>query len=195
MGEIERLKQYILKRVAMTPEELHQLASAFKIALIKKNQFIVQPDFTVKRCTFVVEGSFRSFIIDESGVDHTIQFALEDWWISDYNSYIYQKPATMFVVALENSTVLQLEFEKEQELMKANQKFETFFRIGAERMAAFHQRRIISSLTMTAEERYNDFLEKHPAAALRLPQHAMASYLGMSREFLSKIRNHRVRKK
>jgi CRP-like cAMP-binding protein len=143
----------------------------------------------------VVQGVLRAFVINDSGENHTIQFALEDWWISDYNSYVNQQPATMFVEALEDSIILQIDFESEQKLMNANHKFETLFRMMAERTAAFHQRRIITSLTQSAEERYNGFLEKYPLAVQRLPQYALASYLGMSTEFLSKIRNNKMKKK
>jgi CRP-like cAMP-binding protein len=143
----------------------------------------------------VLQGSFRVYVVDDKGQDHTIQMSVEDWWVSDYNSYIFQKPATMFVVALEDSVILQLAFEKEQELKAANPKFETFFRIMAERTAAFFQRRIISALTLTAEQRYDDFLEKYPLLVNRMPQYAIASYLGMTTEFLSKIRNKKVKRK
>lgn len=195
MAEPDPFIKYIQRTIALSAAELAEFMSAFHLKKVKKKQFIIQPDFTAKYRTYVVQGAFRSYVIDQNGVDHTIQFAMEDWWVSDYNSYIYQKPATMFVVALEDSTVLQIDFETEQHLKKTNHKFETFFRIVAERTAAFHQRRIVSSLTRTAEERYNDFVETYPSVANRLPQYALASYLGMTREFLSKIRNHKIPKK
>jgi len=195
MAEPDPFINYIQRTIALSAGELAEFVSAFHLKKVKKKQFIIQPDFTAKYRTYVVQGAFRSYVIDQNGVDHTIQFAMEDWWVSDYNSYIYQKPATMFVVALEDSTVLQIDFETEQHLKKTNHKFETFFRIVAERTAAFHQRRIVSSLTRTAEERYNDFVETYPSVANRLPQYALASYLGMTREFLSKIRNHKIPKK
>jgi CRP-like cAMP-binding protein len=100
----------------------------------------------------------------------------------------------MFIVALEDSEVLQIDFKSEQELKKSNHKFETFFRSAAERTAAFHQRRIISALTRTAEERYNDFVATYPSVVQRLPQYVLASYLGMTTEFLSKIRNQKLKK-
>lgn len=155
---------------------------------------IIQPDFIATHRTYVVHGAFRSYVVDQDGVEHTIQFAIEDWWISDYNSYLYQKPATMFVVALEDSTVFQIPYEAEQLLKQGNHKFETFFRIGAERTAAFHQRRIISSLTRTALERYTDFLAAYPAASQRLPQYVLASYLGITTQFLSKLRRQQAKK-
>lgn len=131
----------------------------------------------------------------DEGQEHTITFAIDDWWITDYNSYIFQQPATMFVVALEDSIILQLDYEKEQELKLQNHKFETFFRIMAERGLAAQQRRIISNLTQTAEERYETFSNKYPQIVQRVPQYALASYLGMTTEFLSRIRNKRVSKK
>jgi len=139
-----------------------------------------------------VQGALRAYVTDENGIDNTIQFAVEDWWITDYNSYIYQQPATMFVTAIEDSLILQLDFESEKMLKAANHKFETIFRIMAERTAAFQQRRIISALTRTAKERYQDFADRYPMVLNRLPQYALASYLGMSTEFLSKIRNNKV---
>lgn len=195
MSEFEPLIKHIRKRVDMTDDELAELTSYFNVKKIKKKQFIIQPDFVAKHRNYVVDGAFRAYVIDGKGEEHTIQFAIEDWWISDYNSFIHQQPATMFVVALDNSIVLQLTYEQEQKLKAAAHKYETFFRIMAERSAAYQQRRIISNLTQSAEERYTDFLEKYPLVARRVPQYALASYLGMTTEFLSKIRNNKVRRK
>jgi CRP-like cAMP-binding protein len=195
MNAFEPFIEHIQKRVTLTDEELTEMLSYFSVKKIKKKQFIIQPEFVAKHRNYVVEGAFRAYVIDEKGEDHTIQFAIEDWWISDYNSYIYQQPATMFVVALEDSIVLQIDYEKEQKLKASAHKYETFFRKMSERSAAFHQRRIISSLTESAEERYNTFLDKYPGIAQRVPQYTLASYLGMTTEFLSKIRNKKVRRK
>ena len=195
MSDFAPLINHVNKRIPLTEAEADEFAKAFKQAKVKKRQFIIQPDFVARHRSYVLQGSFRIYVVDDNGQDHTIQMSVEDWWVSDYNSYIFQKPATMFVVALEDSLILQLAFEKEQELKAANPKFETFFRIMAERTAAFFQRRIISALTLTAEQRYDDFLEKYPVLVNRMPQYAIASYLGMTTEFLSKIRNKKVKKK
>lgn len=188
MQALEFLKSHIQRRVPMTPQELDALASAFTLKKIKKRQFLIQPNFVTKHRSFVYKGALRSYVIAPDGTDNTIQFAVEDWWISDVNSYLYQKPATMFVVAMEDSEIFQVEYETEVQLKQANHKFETFFRIGAERTAAYHQRRIISTLTRTAEERYTDFLDTYPTLVNRLPQYVLASYLGMTTQFLSRIR-------
>ena len=130
----------------------------------------------------------------DEGQEHTIQLAVENWWISDYNSYIYQQPASMFVVAMEDCILLQISFEEEQNLKASNYKFETFFRAMAERSTAFMQRRLITNLTKSAEERYDLFLESYPLIVQRVPQYALASYLGITTQFLSKIRNQKVKK-
>ena len=194
MNAFQQLKDHFLLKVSLTEEEASGLLSCFKEKKIKRKQYIIQPEYIAKSRNYVVQGSFRAFVIDKNGVDHTIQFAVEDWWISDYNSYVNQIPATMFVEALEDSTILQIEYENEKRLKASNHKYETLFRIMAERSASFHQRRIISSLTESAEERYNEFVDKYPDVVLRLPQYALASYLGMTTGFLSKIRNDKLKK-
>lgn len=195
MSSEEKIIEYINRSVSLTDQEASTFAAAFKEVKIKKRQFIVQPNFIVKNRNFVLTGTFRAYVVDDNGQDNTIAFAIEDWWITDYNSYILQKPATMFVIALEDSTILEISYEKEQALKQANHKFETFFRIRAERTAAFMQQRIISNLTQSAEERYENFIEKYPQIVQRVPQYALASYLGMTTEFLSRIRNKRMPKK
>jgi CRP-like cAMP-binding protein len=192
MNSQHQLKAYIEKYVPLTAEEKDQFCAGFREVRIKKKQFTVQPGFTVRSRNFVVKGAFRAYVVSNEGEECTVQLAVENWWISDFNSYIYQQPATMFIVALEDSIVLQLDFAKEQELKKTNHRFETLFRIMAEKGLAFEHRRIILNLTKTAQERYADFENNFPHIALRVPQYALASYLGMSREFLSKIRNRRV---
>ena len=195
MGSHQQLKAYINKFVTLTEEESEFFANKFEPKKIKKKQMIVQPDFVAKHRNFVVQGTFRSYVVGDLGEDYTITFAIEDWWITDYNSYIFQQPATMFVIALEDSTVLQISYENENILKAANYKYETFFRMIAERSTAFMQRRIITNLTHTAEQRYESFIEKYPLIAQRVPQYALASFLGMTTEFLSKIRNKKATKK
>lgn len=195
MGHNDQIIGYIKRFVSLTEAEGDEFAAAFSEVKIKKRQFIVQPNFVAKSRNFVVKGAFRAYVVDDKGQDSTIAFAIEDWWITDYNSYILQKPATMFVVALEDSVILQLSFDQEEKLKKQNHKFETFFRIRAERTAAFMQQRIISSLTESAEKRYDNFIQKYPLIAQRVPQYALASYLGMTTEFLSRIRNRKTSRK
>lgn len=189
------IANFIQKFVQLLPEEVEVFCNSFKETKIKKRQFIVQPEFTAKYRNYIVDGAFRSYVVGDNGEDHTITFAINDWWITDYNSYIFQQPATMFVVALEDSLIMQLDFKTEQELKQMNPKFETFFRMIAERSVAFYQRKLITNLTKTAEERYHEFEERYPSIVQRVPQYALASFLGMTTEYLSKLRNKRMSKK
>jgi CRP-like cAMP-binding protein len=195
MDHPQTIINYVRKIVPLSDEEGTEFADAFKVIKVKKRQFIIQPEFTAKSRYFVLKGSLRAYVVGDEGQDHTIQLAMEEWWISDYNSYIFQQPASMFVMALEDSLMLQITHKEEARLKASNHKFETFFRVLAERSVAFMQKRIISNLTQSAEERYSLFMEKYPAMALRFPQYVIASYLGMTTEFLSKIRNQRVKGK
>lgn len=185
----------INSKIHLSPENIDRILAAFQVKKVKRRQFVIQPGFIAKYRIYVLSGAFRSYVIDDKGNEHTIQFAVEDWWISDYDSYIYQKPATQFVEALENSIVLQIDHQTEEELKAANLELATLFRLMAERTAAYMARRIVSNLTQNAEERYNEFVSRYPGVVQRLPQYALASYLNMTREFLSKIRNDKVRKK
>jgi len=179
---------YVNELVDLTEDEAEMFSSAFQQVKFKKRQFLVQPNFINKHKYFILKGAIRAYVVHKDGTEHTVQLAIDEWWISDYNSYIYQQPASMFVMAMEDCDVLQISFEEEQRLKAMNHKFETFFRIMAEKGAAFLQRRFISSITLSAEERYDLFLEKYPQMITRFPQYVIASYLGMTTQFLSKIR-------
>lgn len=193
--DYEPLKRHLLKRISMNDEELQLFCNAFKPTHVKKRQFIVQPDFIAQRRYYVISGAFRAFVLNESGDEQTIQFAIADWWITDYNSYIFQQPATMFVMALTDSYVLQIEHHVEQQLKASHHKYETFFRILAEHTAAYMARRMISGLTQDAETRYENFLMQYPDIAQNVPQYALASFLGITTAYLSKLRNKRTGKK
>lgn len=195
MQELEKIKQYVARHISLTEEEEQYFLSLLRIIKIKKKQCIVQPEFVCKYRSYVFTGAMRAYLVDNDAQEHTIAFAIEDWWISDYNSYIFQQPATLFVEALEDCVLIQLDYNAEQLLMETVPKFEKFFRIITQRSFAFLQQRLLSNLSMTAEERYEIFLEKYPKIIQRVPQYALASYLGMSTEYLSKLRNNKVGRK
>lgn len=182
----------ILKYIELTEEEEAFIISVSRKSHVKKKQYIVQPDFPCKYRTFIVKGAFRSFLFDRNGNEHTVAFGVENWWISDFNSYINQTPATLFVEALEVSEIIQISSESEHLLLEKYPKFEKFFRILYQKALLSLQKRSLSNLSKTAEERYDEFMESYPDIAQRVPQYALASYLGFSKEYLSKIRNRRI---
>jgi CRP-like cAMP-binding protein len=194
MNDFTPVLQYISRYVDLTEDETKHLITFLKITRVKKRQFIVQPGFVCKNKSYVVKGAFRGYLVDNEGKEHTLAFAIEDWWISDYSSLIYQEPATLFVEALEDSILIQIDYEGEQTFLKEIPKLEKFERIITQRSLAFHQKRLLSNLTKSAEERYNEFMIKYSEIAKRVPQYALASYLGFSNEYLSKIRNRKASK-
>ncbi len=195
MEDLSAFIENINRKIRLSPENMDLLTGAFQLVKVKKKQLLIQPGFVAKYRIYVLQGAFHSYVLDDKGNEHTIQFAVEDWWISDYNSYIHRTPATQFVEALENSIILQIDHQAEQQLKSANWELATLFRLMAENTAAYLARRIVSNLTQSAEERYAEFVAKYPNMGQRLPQFVIASYLNMTREFLSKIRNDKLRKK
>ena len=188
MKDYQNILENIKRYVSLSEDDKEQFSSIVRTTKIKRRQFIVQPNFICTHQTYVLEGAFRSYLVNDEGVDHTIQFAIEDWFISDFNSYINQEPASLFVEALEDSIVQQISFDDVEKLCDQNPKFERFFRLVAQKSFAYSQRRILSNLGKSAEERYIEFQNLYPSIIQRVPQYALASYLGMSPEFLSKIR-------
>lgn len=157
--------------------------------LVKKRQYLVQPGFACKDQTYVVQGALRAFFIDSAGKEQTIQFAIDDWYISDLRSYLTGEPATLFVEALEDSIVAALPRQAMEELCDRYPKWQKVYRITAQGGFAFAQKRMIANLQKSAEDRYLDFAREYPEIEQRVPRHALASYLNMSQEYLSKIRH------
>ena len=118
MTHENKIVEYINRTVTLTDEEAELFSSGFREVKVKKRQFIVQPNFVAKHRNFVLKGAFRAYVVDDNGQDSTIAFAIEDGWITDYTAYILQQPATMFVVALEDSIILQMDHQTEEELKK-----------------------------------------------------------------------------
>ena len=194
MNEIQPLLDYICKIINLNESEKQQFLALPQLQKVRKKQYLVQPNFVASYRYYVVKGALRAYLVDNEGQEHTISLAIEDWWISDYSSFIYQQPATLFVEAVENSVLIALSYQAEQQLMNNIPAFERFFRIMTQSAYAHLQKRILSNLSKTAPERYEEFLQKYPLIANRFPQYMLASYLGFSTEFLSKIRNKKTKK-
>lgn len=174
--------------VKLNSTEKSALAKIIRTTRVRKKQFIVHPGFVCQHRNYVLAGAFRAFYLDDDGREHTLQIAVEDWFISDFYSYISQSPATLFVEALENSTILQMSYDDIEALCGEFPSIGEYFRKTTERAFAFSRRRVISNISKDAETRYFEYLDKYPHIAARVPQYILASYLGMSAEFLSKIR-------
>ncbi|MBO0948436.1 Crp/Fnr family transcriptional regulator [Fibrella forsythiae] len=155
---------------------------------IKRRQAILQEGFPCKHYSFVVAGCFRMYAIDQSGVEHTILFATENEWIADIGSFHSGQPSKLFVEAVEPSVILQIE-QKDLYFLYLNvPKLDRIFKVIVENKYVELQNRLLQTISSTAQERYLAFLDAYPNLASRLPNTQIASYLGITPEFLSKIR-------
>lgn len=188
MSDFSSILNNIKQHVTLTSAEESEFISILRTTRIKKRQFLDQPGFVSGYRNYIVKGAFRSFFLDKDGKDHTIQIAIDDWFVSDFHSYITQTPATLHVEALEDSIILQMKYEDIEGLCAKCHHLSEYFRITTELAFAHSRKRALSALSKTAEERYLEFLERYPGIVNRVPQKIVASYLGISAEFLSKIR-------
>lgn len=190
----DQLIQSLEKHISLTEDEKILICNAVRERKVKKNQFVVHAG-AVQKCTnFLNQGSMRTYFIDQTGQEHIVQFAIEGWWISDLQSFISQVPATFNVQAIEDCDILELPFANLEELYVRIPKMERYFRIITQRAFVAFQQRIVQNISMNAEERYLAFREKYPKIELRIPQRLIASYLGISAEFLSKIKSRLTKK-
>jgi CRP-like cAMP-binding protein len=160
----------------------------FKERGIRRRQFILQEGDVSKFNTFIVEGCFRMYLVDEKGKEHNLQFAVENWWIGDIGSFHSGEPSKLYIEALENSIILQVKKEDQLKLFVDYPKFNRIFRVLAENALVSAQRRILQNISSTAEERYLDFSKRYPHFFNRISNVQIASFLGVTPEFLSTIR-------
>lgn len=154
-----------------------------------KDQYIVQQGDVCKSVCFILSGCTKTFYIDKEGQEHIVMFSIEDWWTSDLGSFISQTPADYNVQCIENTELIQFTYGKLEELYKDIPKLERLFRKIVERAFAASQKRLVGNFSISAKERYVIFKENYPKIEQRIPQYMVASYLGITKEFLSKIKS------
>ncbi|KUY20353.1 cyclic nucleotide-binding protein [Elizabethkingia miricola] len=182
------------KYLPLNEKEINALTNRLIEKKIKRRQFILQEGDTCKYFTYILEGCFKMYGVDNSGAEHNLTFAAEDDWISDIDSLHKEKPSKLFIEAMEPSTILQISKGDLWYLYTNFPKFDRNFRVIIENKYIELQNRLLLTFSATAYERYEDFLKQYPHLANRIPNTQIASYLGITPEFLSKIRNERVRK-
>ena len=181
--------EYIQKFIDLNSEEKARLLSTVKVRNYLKNQYIVQQGDLCKTANFIIAGCTKTFYLDSSGQEHIIMFSIEDWWASDLGSFTTQTPADFNVQCLENTELIQITYENLQNLYEEIPKFERLFRKILERALVASQKRIIQNFSLDAKERYKIFSATYPKIDQRVPQYMIASYLGITKEFLSKIKS------
>ncbi|NJM52280.1 MAG: Crp/Fnr family transcriptional regulator [Blastocatellia bacterium] len=184
---IERLRKHFEEIITLTDEEFEYISTHFKQRKLRKHQFLVQAGELVKSEFFVVKGLLKTYQIDETGKEHIIKFAMEDWWITDYQAFFGQSEATLYVDCIEEVELLELSFANREKLCSELHKIEHFFRRKSNLGYIALQRRILSLLNSNAKERYEQLLQQSPKLLQRIPKTLIAAYLGVSRETLSRL--------
>jgi CRP-like cAMP-binding protein len=179
------LSEHISKYIDLSKEEEDYFMALLKIKKVKRKQFLFQEGDVHKYSVFVTGGCLRSYAIDKNGFEHVLQFAPPGWWIGDMNSLLTGAPGILYIDAIYDSETLLLSKADQDKLYADIPKFERFFRILAERAFAACQYRLIDNLSLSALERYNNFCRLYPSLIERLPQKQVASYIGVTPEFLS----------
>jgi CRP-like cAMP-binding protein len=185
-------KELLLKHMSaafpLQEKEIDELFLLFTERKIKRRGFILHQGDVCKHFTFVVSGCFKMYAIDQAGKEHNLEFAAENEWLSDLSGFYSEKPGSVYIEAIEPSVILQITRPDLIYLYSNYPKFNSTFRIIIERKYIQLQNRVLQNISATAEERYVNFTTQYPALATRLPNTQIASYLGITAEFLSKIR-------
>ena len=186
--DLQPFLDHISRYIQLTTGEQSVFLSKVKSRKYLKGQFVVQNGDICRHESFVLSGCLKTFYIDNDGHEHIVMFAIEDWWTADLGSFISQTPADLNVQCLEDAELIQISYNDLQQLYIEIPKLERFFRIIIQNAFVAAQKRIINNLSLPAMERYIRFRDQYPKIEQRVPQYMIASYLGITKEFLSKIR-------
>jgi CRP-like cAMP-binding protein len=188
------LLENIAKHVALTSEEQERVLALTEIEHYKTKAVLLKEGETCTHSFFVTKGILRNYTIDENGVEHVVSFACPGWWIADMYSYLSQLPGHSYIEVNEDAEVLLLSKENQEKLFTEVPKMERFFRILIENSLVANQQRMIDNMTFTAEARYDKFSKKYPDLIHCLPQKQIASYIGVTPEFFSKMKARLLKK-
>lgn len=182
------LRQNIAKHISLSEKETESFCNLFQPKLVQRKSFLLREGEVCKFEGFVTKGLFRVYHIDKNGFEQILYFAVENWWVTDIDSFTNGIPSQLFIEALEDSEVLIIS-KKDKEFAYENlPEIEKLFRVMTQKTHVALQRRMIDNLSKTAEQRYIEFSEKYPQLMLRLSNIQIAAYLGITNVFLSNIR-------
>jgi CRP-like cAMP-binding protein len=184
---VNLILQSIGKHIGLTEDEKKFFISLLHPKELGRRQALLHTGEVCKYSAFVNEGCLRGYTVDENGFEHVMNFAPQGWWIADMYSLISQKPGTLTIDAIEPSQLLLLSKVKQEMLYHEVPKFERFFRIITENSLVAYQQRLMDNLSLTAEERYNNFCKRYPTLIHHLPKKDIAAYIGVTPEFFSRM--------
>ena len=192
-SSIEPLLSYFDRLIPLNREEQEMVSQKFHLRLFRKRQYVLQEGDVCSQFYFIVRGCLRMYKIDEKGATHILQFAAENNWINDLGSFHGLKPSALNIDALEDTVVLQITRDDLISLYTLSLKFNLIFRVLVENAFIRLQERLLQNISSTAEERYQTFLEIYPHLINRLSQVQIAAFLGITPEFLSRLRNRKAK--
>lgn len=190
----DTIHHFIKSHAALDPAGMLLVDAALEYKQVARKTFLLKEGDICRMEAYIHKGCVRTYYIDEKGAEVTLQLAVEDWWVSDIASFNEQVPSRMFMETLEDTELLILTPESKEQLLRQLPQLERMFRIMVQRNLSRLQERFFQAVATTAEERYLDFLQRYPALPQRVAQHYIASFLGMSPEFLSKVRKRLAQK-
>jgi CRP-like cAMP-binding protein len=191
---MKSILQNISKHITLTIEEEQLFLSKIEVQHFKAKTILHNAGEICKHSYFVNSGLLRSFNINDNIVEHVLHFACEGWWIGDMYSLLSQKPGNLFIEVLENSEVVLLSKENQEQLYFEIPKLERFCRILTENSLVAHQERLMDNLSLSAEDRFEKFCQKYPTLIQKVPQKQIASYIGVTPEFFSKMKSRMLKK-
>jgi len=183
------LLDYIERYIDLTDNEKSILLAKVTYRKYLKGQYIVQQGDICKYSSYLISGCTKTSYMDPKGQEHIIMFATEDWWTSDIGSFITQTPADYNIQCIEDTEVIQFFYDNQEDLLEKIPKLERLFRKMLEKALVSSQKRIVRNFSLTAKERFLKFRELYPKIEQRVPQYMIASYLGITKEFLSRIKH------
>jgi CRP-like cAMP-binding protein len=186
--QVEQVLAQVAKHVLLNTGEQEIFLGLLAEKKLAKKELLLTEGGSCRNFSYVVSGTFRAYSIDRFDKESTVMFAIADWWITDMYAYINRQPAMLFIEALEPGIVLNLRRDDMDLLLEQVPKFERFFRIIFQNAYIREQLRVIQNLSLPAEERYQNFISRYPTIVKRITQKQIASYLGVTPEFLSTIR-------
>lgn len=191
----DMLYQHFNKYVSISEEDFAECKVLFKYKKFRKHQYILQNGEISRHETFILSGCTRIYEVDESGQEHIIQFGMETWWVGDLHSYLTDIPSRYNIDCLEDTEVLQIPRVEMEKMYDKVPKLERFFRILVQKAYVASIERIYSNLSKPAPQRYQEFIQKYPLLEQRVPNHQIASFLGITPQSLSRIRSQNIPQK
>jgi CRP-like cAMP-binding protein len=184
----ENLHAHILARVDLKPDEWEFIQGKFIEKKFKKKQFLLQEGQVNHDMFFIEKGCLRLYTVNEKAEEHILSFGIEGWWIGDMHSFLTGEKSMYNIEALEDSTILTLDFDSQEQIFKEIPIFERYMRLLLQKNFISMHRRLVSTISTSAEEKYLRMVKTYPDIVQRVPQHMIASYLGLKPETLSRIR-------